>query len=88
MSVITVQLVNIFVACAFGAVDPKGYGIQYQTNGSRLQFGIESKVSCSETSSVKFRDTLSQVLKDMRELVEKSSDASQYDISNQGNLKL
>ncbi|KAI9222459.1 acyltransferase ChoActase/COT/CPT [Blastocladiella britannica] len=54
----------------FGCVEPNGYGINYFGGPDVIHFGIESKRSCAETSTDRFRISLLAALREMRELVE------------------
>lgn len=58
------------VIISFGTVYPDGYGINYMAGPHELKFGIESKVSCSQTSSYDFKKDLLQSLREMREVCE------------------
>ncbi|KAJ3045926.1 hypothetical protein HDV00_006192 [Rhizophlyctis rosea] len=49
----------------FGAVVQDGYGMNYMIGPKMIKIGIESKNSCKETSTDKFRKTLEGVLVDM-----------------------
>ena len=66
------NLDSFILGTGFGAVSPTGYGINYMAGPKMIKFGIESKVSCSETGSKKFVETLTQVLLDMKDVVSKS----------------
>jgi carnitine O-acetyltransferase len=57
----------------FGCVDPKGYGMNYLIASDVIKVGIESKKSCVETSSARFKSTLQGVLLDFKTLLESSS---------------
>lgn len=56
------------LATGFGAVVPDGYGMNYMIMSSEIKVGIESKHSCPETSTSKFRDGLRQSLLDISEV--------------------
>jgi carnitine O-acetyltransferase len=49
----------------FGPVVPDGYGINYAIDKDALKLSISSKISCKETNSYRFRETLLRTLKDM-----------------------
>ena len=49
----------------FGTVYPDGYGMNYMLGKNIIKIGIESKVSCPETSTLKFIQTLSKVYDDI-----------------------
>ena len=62
---------NVGYTPLFGGFAPMtadGYGVCYSMLEGRMNVMITSWKSCPETSSTRFRDTLSQVLMDMREL--------------------
>lgn len=52
----------------FGSVVPDGYGINYMAGPKMIKFGIESKVSCAETSSPKFMQIICDTLKEMKDV--------------------
>ncbi|KAI9012971.1 acyltransferase ChoActase/COT/CPT [Gaertneriomyces semiglobifer] len=58
----------------FGPVVPNGYGINYAIGKDSLKFSISSKLSCKETDSFRYRDTLERTLKDMMILFPKRSE--------------
>jgi carnitine O-acetyltransferase len=60
-----------FYGTGFGTVWPEGYGINYLAGNKIIKFGIESKRSCPETSTLKFRSNLIEALREMREVCEK-----------------
>lgn len=49
----------------FGTVYPDGYGMNYMLRPDLIKIGVESKVACVATSTVKFVDTLSGVFEDV-----------------------
>ncbi|KAI8924064.1 acyltransferase ChoActase/COT/CPT [Entophlyctis helioformis] len=49
----------------FGAVVVDGYGMNYTIGDKIIKMGVESKVSCKETSTAKFKSTFEQVLRDV-----------------------
>jgi carnitine O-acetyltransferase len=55
----------------FGPVVPDGYGINYAIDKDSLKFSISSKISCKETNSFRFRETLLRTLKDLTVLFPK-----------------
>ncbi|TPX34106.1 hypothetical protein SeMB42_g07377 [Synchytrium endobioticum] len=55
----------------FGAVCEDGYGINYMVAPKVIKYGIESKCSCQQTSSIGFKDALAQAFKDMAALCER-----------------
>ncbi|BGP54530.1 hypothetical protein JCM8202v2_002115 [Rhodotorula sphaerocarpa] len=55
-----------FHGTGFGAVYPNGYGINYLAGDKVIKFGIESKVSCPETSTDVFRQNLIEAMREMR----------------------
>ena len=62
---------NVGYTPLFGGFAPMtadGYGVCYSMLEGRMNLMITSRNSCPETSSTRFRDTLSKVLMDMREL--------------------
>ncbi|KAJ3080120.1 hypothetical protein HK102_003282 [Quaeritorhiza haematococci] len=59
-------------ATGFGAVVPDGYGMNYQITPKNIKLGVESKISCKETSSPVWCETLTEVLRDMAKVVEGS----------------
>ncbi|BGP38767.1 hypothetical protein JCM10449v2_002704 [Rhodotorula kratochvilovae] len=59
-----------FYGTGFGAVYPTGYGINYLAGSEVIKFGIESKVSCAETSTETFRQNLVEALREMRQVCE------------------
>ena len=44
---------------------PDGYGMNYMLGGKVIKIGIESKNSCKETSTDRFRKTLATTLRDI-----------------------
>jgi carnitine O-acetyltransferase len=63
------QSYQALAGTGFGAVYPRGYGINYLIGPQLIQFGIESKRACLETSTDLFRLHLAGVLREMRELI-------------------
>ncbi|GAA5867179.1 hypothetical protein JCM3774_002360 [Rhodotorula dairenensis] len=59
-----------FHGTGFGAVYPNGYGINYLAGDKVIKFGIESKVSCPETSTDVFRRNLVEAMREMRAVCE------------------
>ncbi|GAA6058072.1 hypothetical protein JCM3770_002247 [Rhodotorula araucariae] len=59
-----------FYGTGFGAVYPTGYGVNYLAGDKVIKFGIESKVSCPETSTETFRQNLVEALREMRHACE------------------
>ncbi|GAA5969747.1 hypothetical protein JCM11641_008027 [Rhodosporidiobolus odoratus] len=59
-----------FFGTGFGAVYPNGYGINYLAGDKIIKFGIESKVSCPETSTETFRTNLVEAMREMRKVCE------------------
>lgn len=59
-----------FYGTGFGAVYPNGYGINYLAGDKVVKFGIESKVSCPETSTDVFRQNLVEAMREMRAMCE------------------
>ncbi|TPX41018.1 hypothetical protein SeLEV6574_g06288 [Synchytrium endobioticum] len=64
------QVKNI-LGTGFGAVCVDGYGINYTVAPKVIKYGIESKCSCQQTSSIGFKDALAQAFKDMAALCER-----------------
>lgn len=62
-------------ASGFGAVDPSGYGMNYipSLDGNRITFGVESKVSCNETSTAKFIASLEWALDELKIVCENTT---------------
>lgn len=54
----------------FGAAYSDGYGMNYMIAPNLIKIGVESKISCDETSSGKFIETLNGVYTDMKLLCE------------------
>ncbi|KAI8048676.1 acyltransferase ChoActase/COT/CPT [Syncephalis plumigaleata] len=67
---------DLLLACGFGAIVEDGYGINYQARPKVIQFGIESKKSCPETGTQRFRASLTKVLQEMRVTCEAVNDAT------------
>ncbi|KAL8286545.1 hypothetical protein RQP46_004562 [Phenoliferia psychrophenolica] len=63
-----------FHGTGFGTVWPNGYGINYLAGSKVIKFGIESKRSCEETSTVIFRDNVIAAMREMREVCEKGQE--------------
>ncbi|KAJ8324425.1 hypothetical protein O5D80_006681 [Batrachochytrium dendrobatidis] len=61
------------LATGFGAVVAEGYGMNYTIGDSIIKMGIESKVACKETSSAAFRDTFSNVLRDVAAMCQEAA---------------
>ncbi|BGP23577.1 hypothetical protein JCM10295v2_002476 [Rhodotorula toruloides] len=59
-----------FFGTGFGAVFPNGYGVNYLAGDQVIKFGIESKVSCPETSTAVFRQNLVEAMREMRKACE------------------
>ncbi len=53
------------VGTGFGTVYPDGYGMNYMLGSNVIKIGVESKVSCSETSTLTFIQTLAKVYDDV-----------------------
>ena len=53
------------VGTGFGTVYPDGYGMNYMLGAKVIKIGVESKVSCPETSTLMFIQTLSRVYDDV-----------------------
>ncbi|GAA6014251.1 hypothetical protein JCM10207_006147 [Rhodosporidiobolus poonsookiae] len=64
-----------FFGTGFGTIWPNGYGINYLAGDKVIKFGIESKVSCAETSTDKFRSNLIEALREMRKVCEEGQPA-------------
>ena len=56
----------------FGCVEPTGYGMNYLIAPSMIKVGIESKKSCPETKTCKYRATLRGVFMDVSSFIESS----------------
>jgi carnitine O-acetyltransferase len=56
----------------FGCVEPEGYGMNYLIAGDIIKVGIESKTSCTKTSTRRYRATLSGVFRDMKKMIEEA----------------
>lgn len=52
----------------FGSVYPDGYGMNYMLAPKMIKIGIESKYECIATSTLKYADTLSRVLDDVKDM--------------------
>ncbi|GAA5875991.1 hypothetical protein JCM1840_006240 [Sporobolomyces johnsonii] len=63
-----------FFGTGFGAPYPNGYGINYLAGDRLIKFGIESKVSCAETSTDVFRANLVDALREMRAVCEQGQE--------------
>lgn len=59
----------------FGAAYPDGYGMNYSIGANIIKIGVESKVSCKETSSLNYLKTLDTVFQDMKKLCELQSES-------------
>ncbi|KAI8897824.1 acyltransferase ChoActase/COT/CPT [Globomyces pollinis-pini] len=57
----------------FGTVYPDGYGMNYTIESDMMKIGVESKVSCPDTSSAKFIETLQGVYADVKHICEFAS---------------
>ncbi|CAE6415773.1 hypothetical protein BN14_05785 [Rhizoctonia solani AG-1 IB] len=57
-----------FLGTGFGTVWPDGYGINYLAGAKLIKFGIESKHSCSTTSTADFKAKVVESLRDMKAL--------------------
>ncbi|KAI9319380.1 acyltransferase ChoActase/COT/CPT [Dichotomocladium elegans] len=55
----------------FGAVVPEGYGIAYSIDKDKVRMSISSWVSCKDTDSNEFRETIRDVLDEFGEVAEK-----------------
>ncbi|KPV76238.1 uncharacterized protein RHOBADRAFT_34865 [Rhodotorula graminis WP1] len=79
-----------FFGTGFGAVYPTGYGINYLAGNQVIKFGIESKVSCKETSTEVFRRNLTEALREMRQACEEgqSPPAPEQEGASAGTAKL
>ncbi|KAL5526743.1 hypothetical protein ACEPAF_8468 [Sanghuangporus sanghuang] len=58
-----------FRGTGFGAVYHDGYGINYLAGPDIIKFGIESKFSCSETSTEGFKNAIAFTLIEIRSLI-------------------
>ncbi|KAJ3340802.1 Carnitine O-acetyltransferase mitochondrial [Gonapodya sp. JEL0774] len=54
----------------FGPTAPDGYGCNYNTQEDWMMFSISSLRSASDVDSIKFRDTVTQVLRDVKKTME------------------
>jgi carnitine O-acetyltransferase len=54
---------------------PDGYGINYCIGAKAIKFGVESKHSCKETSTQKFKAVLAQALIDLRDVSAAAKDS-------------
>ncbi|GFZ49784.1 hypothetical protein JCM24511_07187 [Saitozyma sp. JCM 24511] len=70
-----------FMGTGFGAAWPDGYGINYLAGPYLVKFGIESKQSCSATSTAKFKHRIVQALRDMRAVCEAATAAGDHGAS-------
>ncbi|KZV97484.1 acyltransferase ChoActase/COT/CPT [Exidia glandulosa HHB12029] len=59
-----------FMGTGFGSPLPNGYGIPYLSGPNLLRFGIESKVSCSATSTERYKLHLVESLREMKKMCE------------------
>ncbi|KAJ3217925.1 hypothetical protein HK099_005296 [Clydaea vesicula] len=64
------------LATGFGAVVPDGYGMNYIFQPDHIKMGIESKKSCKETSTLKYKDTLVETFKELGELCKEINPAA------------
>ncbi|GAA5919003.1 hypothetical protein JCM1841_002686 [Sporobolomyces salmonicolor] len=77
-----------FFGTGFGAAYPHGYGINYLAGDRLVKFGIESKVSCAETSTETFRANLVDALREMRAVCEQGQQVAAPDSDAAGKAKL
>ncbi|KAJ7707599.1 acyltransferase ChoActase/COT/CPT [Mycena rosella] len=59
---------DLFKGTGFGATYEDGYGINYLAAPDMIKFGIESKFSCSRTSTDGLKDAIFEALNDMQTL--------------------
>ncbi|THH07379.1 hypothetical protein EW145_g3423 [Phellinidium pouzarii] len=70
-----------FRGTGFGAPYADGYGVNYLAGTDVIKFGIESKFSCSETSSDAFKDAIFSSLRDMKTIFQcKPSDIDTVEV--------
>lgn len=55
----------------FGAGTHDGYGMNYMLYEDEIRMGVESKLSCSDTGTSLFIDTLTGALRDMKQVFSK-----------------
>ncbi|KAI0001470.1 acyltransferase ChoActase/COT/CPT [Russula compacta] len=59
---------DLFRGTGFGAPYHNGYGINYLSGSDLIKFGVESKLSCAETSTVTFQRAIASALREMRQI--------------------
>lgn len=59
----------------FGTVWPDGYGINYTAAKDRIQFGIESKKSASNTDTQRMKKHVDGALRKLRQVCEEGAPA-------------
>jgi len=59
---------HLFRGTGFGTPYPDGYGINYLAAPDIIKFGIESKYSCLQTSTARFKSALVDALMDMKKM--------------------
>ncbi|KAL1921469.1 uncharacterized protein VTP21DRAFT_11185 [Calcarisporiella thermophila] len=59
---------DMFQGTGFGAVVPDGYGTNYMSGSKVIKFGLESKFSCKETSTARFKEAVRNALRNMAEV--------------------
>lgn len=67
---------ELYLGTGFGSAVPDGYGVNYCIGKGALKFGIESKKSCRETSTARFKHALIDALYDMKRMVADVSPAA------------
>ena len=61
------------VGTGFGAVYPDGYGMNYSIGDRVIKMGVESKISCRETSTAKFTRMFEQTMVDIAKVCKAAS---------------
>jgi carnitine O-acetyltransferase len=64
---------NYLMGVSFGAATHDGYGMNYHMNSTTIRLGVESKRSCTSTSSAAFTQAFVDALQDMQRVCQHSS---------------
>jgi carnitine O-acetyltransferase len=67
---------DLYNGTGFGCVVPDGYGVNYCIGKKKIKMGIESKKSCRETSTIRFKHALWAAYADIKKLCEQQNGSS------------
>jgi len=76
----------LFKGTGFGAAYEEGYGINYLAAPNMIKFGIESKFSCSTTSTELFKRAITSALESMHNVCQEVIDQDLIQVVVQSNL--